>query len=471
MELAYATVAAVHRALNEGELSAVELVEHCLSRIAEDDPRVGAVIALDPGALDRAREIDAQRAEPGTARRPLEGIPVLIKDNVAVTGQPTTAGSRALAESCPPDAVLVTRLRAAGAVILGKANLSEWANFRSQHSTSGWSAVGGQTHNPHVLDRNPSGSSSGSAAAVAAGFAPLAIGTETDGSIVSPAGICGVVGFKPTVGAVPGAGIVPISSAQDVAGPLARSVADAALAYAALAGVAVPGLPADALRGARVGVWTPPAADAPTRAVLDTAVAALAQAGAQAVTVELDPKPVADVEFPALLAEFNAELSAYLAAAPDARVRSLAELIDFNAADDLELVHFGQDNLEAALAAPGLDEVAYRSRRRSATALARAMIDDTLTTHRLDAIVTLTNGAAWRTDYTVDDDFDVLTSTPAAVAGYPTISVPAGFTGPLPIGVSFLGTGGSDARVLAYAHAFEQVSRAWRAPGYLSSLD
>lgn len=471
MELGYATVTAVHRALSEGAVSAVQLVEHCLARIADDDARVGAVICLDPAALDRAREIDARRPDPGTGRGPLEGVPVLIKDNVAVTGLPTTAGSRALTDSCPPDAPLVTRLRTAGAVILGKANLSEWANFRSQHSTSGWSAVGGQTHNPHVLDRNPSGSSSGSAAAVAAGFAPLTIGTETDGSIVSPAGICGVVGFKPSVGVVPAAGIVPISSAQDVAGPLARSVADAAVAYAVLAGVAVPALPADALRGARVGVWTPAAADAPTRAVLDTAVAALAQAGAVSVAVELDPKPVADLEFPALLAEFKAELNAYLAAAPGARVRDLIELIAFNAADDLELRYFGQDNLEAALAAPALDDLGYRSRRHAATAGAQALIDDTLAAHRLDVIVTLTNGPAWKTEYTSDDDFDVLTSTPAAVAGYPTLSVPAGFVGPLPIGVSFLGTRGSDARLLAYAHAFEQVARAWRAPGYLSAID
>jgi amidase len=469
VDVARSSAAELLHALAAGELTAVEITQRCLTRIAEDDGRVNAVIALDPTALDQARAADERRAAGSSGA--LLGLPILIKDNIAVTGAPTTAGSRALADSAPPDAPLVTRLRAAGAVVLGKTNLSEWANFRSRHSTSGWSAVGGQTRNPHVLDRNPSGSSSGSAAAVAAGFAPIAIGTETDGSIVSPAGICGVVGFKPTLGRVPGAGIVPVSSAQDVAGPMTRTVLDAAEVYGVLSGRPRPVLDADALRGARVGVWLPAAADRETRLVFDAATAALVRAGATTVPVMLESDAISGAEWPALLTEFRDQLDAYLAAAPGALVRDLAALIAFNRADDLELSRFGQDNLEQALAAPGPDDPTYQAARAATTSGARALIDDTLAAESLDVIVTLSNGPAWKIDYTSDDAFDVLTSTPAAAAGYPTISVPAGFVGPLPIGVSFLATGGADERVLTLAYAFEQATAALRPPAYLSTID
>jgi amidase len=445
--------------LAEGELSAVELTGTCLDRIAVVDPAVGAVLAVLPDAQDQAAASDAyRRSHPP---RPLEGVPVLVKDNIAVTGLATTAGSRALAGSRPEDAALVTRLRAAGAVIVGKTNLSEWANFRSTASTSGWSAVGGQTYNPHDLERTPSGSSSGSGAGIAAGLAPLAVGTETDGSIVSPAAVCGIVGMKPTLGSVPGAGIVPISSAQDTVGPMARSVADAALLLAVLAGTPVPDLSQVTLHGARLGLWSPAGVDTATDEVLRRAADALVGAGATVVPVQLDAAVLEADEWPALVAEFRAEIDAYLAAVPGAAVRSLAELVRFNADDPTELSRFGQEIFEQALAAPPLTDATYREQRSRATATARRMIDEALGgSGGLDAVVTLSNQPAWPIDYAAGDRFEVSTTSPAAVAGYPSITVPAGVAAGLPVGLSMIGTGGEDARLLGLAAAFEAATTA-----------
>ena len=449
-------------ALSAGELSAVELTQSCLDRIAAVDPAVGAVLAVLPDALEQAAASDAHRRL--DRPRPLEGVPVLVKDNIAVTGLPTTAGSHALADSRPTDAPVAARLRAAGAVIVGKTNLSEWANFRSTASTSGWSAVGGQTRNPHDLDRTPSGSSSGSGAAVAAGLAPLAVGTETDGSIISPAAICGVVGVKPTVGTVPGGGIVPISSAQDTAGPMTRSVADAARLLSVLAGTPAPDLSAATLRGSRLGLWTPAGVDPDTAKVLQRAVEALAGSGATVVPVQLDADGLEADEWPAMLTEFRAEIDAYLAAVPGAAVRSLAELVQFNIDHPIELSTFGQDIFEQALSAPPVSDATYREHRSRATATARRMIDDALrgdgADRDLDAVVTLTNQPAWPIDYVTGDRFEMSTTSPAAVAGYPSITVPAGIVAGLPVGVSFLGTGGADARLLGLAAAFEAATTA-----------
>jgi len=442
-------------AMAAGELSGVELTRSCLDRIATLDPEIASVLAVFPDALKQAAASDRFRA--AHPPRPLEGVPVLVKDNIAVTGLPTTAGSRALADSRPDDAALVTRLRAAGAVIVGKTNLSEWANFRSTASTSGWSALGGQTRNPHDPARTPSGSSSGSGAAIAAGLAPLAVGTETDGSIVSPAGICGVVGMKPTVGRVPGAGIVPISSAQDTAGPMTRSVADAALLLAVLAGSPLPDLTTATLRGARLALWTPAGLDADTAAVLERAVAAMADAGATITAVDVDAGELEADEWPALLAEFRSEIDAYLAAAPGAAVRSLAELVRFNLADPVELSLFGQEIFEQSLAAPPVTDDGYRDQRRRATAAARRIIDEALD-GGVDAVVTISNQPAWRIDYAAGDRFEVSTSSPAAVAGYPTVTVPAGSAAGLPVGVSFLGTRDADDRLLGLAAAFEALA-------------
>lgn len=453
----YPTAAELLRALAAGEMNSVELTRSCLDRIKAVNPSISAVLAVLPDALEQAAASDAyRRAHPP---RSLEGVPVLVKDNIAVTGLPTTVGSRAMADNRPDDAPLVTRLREAGAVIVGKSNLSEWANFRSTGSTSGWSALGGQVRNPHDLERAPSGSSSGSGAAIAAGFAPLAVGTETDGSIISPAGVCGIVGVKPTVGTVPGAGIVPISSAQDTAGPMTRSVADAALLLAVLTGSPAPDLSQASLRGARLGLWTPAGLDDATSAVLQVAADALAEAGATVAPVELDTAVLEADEWPALLAEFHAEIDAYLAAAPGAAVGSLAELIEFNAADPVELSRFGQEIFEQSLAAPPVSDPAYREQRARATAAARQLIDEALG-GGLDAVVTVSNGPAWPIDYAAGDRFEVSTSSPAAVSGYPSVTVPAGAVDGLPIGLSFLGTAGADVHLLGLAAAFEQATRA-----------
>ena len=454
---AEATATGMLVALAAGELSAVELTGSCLKRIAAVNPAVGAVLAVVPDAQDHAAASDAYRRS--HRPRPLEGVPVLVKDNIAVTGFATTAGSRALAGSRPDDAALVTRLRAAGAVIVGKTNLSEWANFRSTASTSGWSAVGGQTHNPHDLERTPSGSSSGSGAGIAAGLAPLAVGTETDGSIISPAAVCGIVGMKPTLGSVPGAGIVPISSAQDTAGPMARSVADTALLLAVLAGTPAPDLSYVTLYGARLGLWWPAGIDAASTEVLQRAGDALSGAGATVVPVELDAGVLEADEWPALVAEFRAEIGVYLAATPGAAVRNLDELVRFNADDPVELSRFGQEIFEQALAAPPVSDATYREQRSRATATARRMIDEALG-GGLDALVTLSNQPAWPIDYAIGDRFEVSTTSPAAVAGYPSITVPAGVAAGLPVGLSLIGTGGADVRLLGLAAAFEAATSA-----------
>ncbi len=405
---------------------------------------------------------------------------MLIKDNIAVTGLPATAGSPALLGAETGDAFLVSRLRQAGAVILGKANLSEWANFRSTQSSSGWSSLGGQTGNPHALDRNPSGSSSGSAAAVAAGLAPLAVGTETDGSIVCPASACGVVGIKPTLGLVSRHGIVPISAEQDTAGPMARTVADAAALLSVLAAAdtsdpateLAAGQPTDytafldpgALAGAGLGVWRDgcQAAGQATLAVLAVAVAVLRQQGA---TV-LDPVELpgaADLEGPelaALLHEFKHDLNRYLPRLPGPRPGSLAELIEYNQRNAAEvLVHFGQElfeQAEAASADPA--DPAARAARAEARARAREALDGPVAAHRLDAIVTLTANPAWLTDHVLGDHDVFHTSSPAAVAGYPAVSVPAGQVQGLPVGLSFVGPAWTEPRLIGLAHAFEVAS-------------
>jgi amidase len=457
------TIAELHAAMASGQLTATALTQAYLERIDALDAQLGSVLAVHPVALADAEASDARRSA-GAPPRPLEGVPVLVKDNVAVAGLPTTAGSRALLESMPADAPLVSRLHDAGAIILGKTNLSEWANFRDEHATSGWSAVGGQTRNPHVLDRSPSGSSSGSAAAVAASLAQVAVGTETDGSIISPAAVCGVVGAKPTFGIVPGAGIIPLSSYQDTPGPIARHVADAALLHAVLCGTAPPDRRGATLHGARIGVWRPAGLDAAVTDVFDAALAALTRVGATTTDVEIDSSATQDAEWPALLAEFRHDIDAYLAAAQGAAARSLAELIAFNKADPDELAHFGQSLFEQALVAPDLDDATYREQRAAATREARAVLDRAL--GGVDAILTPSNDPAWPIDYAAGDIYHVETTTPAAVAGYPSISVPAGFTGLLPVGLSLIGRAGKDADLWRLAYAFEQAVPARRAPTY-----
>jgi amidase len=473
---ARATALNLGQALAAGTLTAAELTAFYFERIDRLNPALKAVIAVNSDAAADAAASDQRRAA-GAPLGPLDGIPVLIKDNIAAAGLPATAGSPALLRAAAPDAVLVGRLRSAGAVILGKANLSEWANFRSRPSSSGLSTLGGQAVNPHGAGRSPSGSSSGSAIAVAAGLAPLAVGTETDGSIVSPSAVCGVVGIKPTLGLVSRTGIVPVSAAQDTAGPMAATVADAAMLLTAMAGpdpadpatAAAAGNVTDysaaldpaALDGARLGVWRAPStpADAATRAVLESAVAVLAGQGAAVV----DPVDVGgsdglgEPEFAALTHEFKHDINSYLAGLDGDHPADLAGLIAFNDGNAAEvLTHFGQELFEAAEATSGdLTDAGYLENRAAATGIARSGLDGVLTEHKLDAVIALTGHPAWMIDHVLGDYHTWGTSSPAAVSGYPSITVPAGQVSGLPVGLSFIGAAWSEPRLIALAHAFE----------------
>jgi len=491
-----ASVGGLQQSMSAGTVTSAEVTAFYLNRISRLNPALHAVITVNPKADEEARASDAARAQ-GRPRGPFEGIPVLVKDNIEVAGMPTTAGSPALldAHGDERDAFIVARLRAAGAVIVGKANLSEWANFRSTHGTSGWSTLGGQTANPYALERNPSGSSSGSGAGVAAGLAPIAVGTETDGSIVCPSSACGVVGIKPTVGLVSRSGIVPISAAQDTAGPMARSVADAAALLSILAAAdpddpAVPLPPretlnkspsedypaycdAGALRGARIGIWRAPSgkAGAAIAAVLDRAVARLCGQGAHVIDpVELpDAEKIGLPEVGALLVEFKHDIEAYLAGRPGCPHRTLADLIRFNERNaGLVLARFGHEVFERAEATSGdLADPDYRQLRAGATRLARLAVETPLVTHRLDAIVALTASPAWLTDYTLGDHDVFHTSGPAAVGGYPAVTLPFGSVWGLPVGVSFMGAKWSEPRLIALAYAFEQAAATPSAPAPL----
>ena len=491
------TLTDISAAYANGHLTSRQLTQLYLERISALDrrgPNLRAVLETNPHALDIAAELDRERQTRGP-RGPLHGVPILIKDNVETADHMmTTAGSLALEGwYAPKDAPLVARLRAAGAVILGKTNLSEWANFRSTHSSSGWSGRGGQTRNPYALDRTPSGSSSGSAVAVAASLCALAVGTETDGSIVGPASANGVVGLKPTVGLVSRSGIVPIAHSQDTAGPLARNVRDAAVLFGLMTGpdAADPASAAvgdrfqsdyvrflnpDGLRGARLGIARRFFADnAPLDRFLDRCIAALQGAGA----IIVDPADLpmhgaaAAAELEVLLYEFKADLNTYLARLPsEFPVRSLADLIRFNdahAAQEMPL--FDQELLRKAEGKGSLDEAAYRDARETClTAMRSGGIDAVLSEHGLDAIVTLTAGPAWLID-AVNGDADTGGCTsPAAIAGYPHITVPAGLYRGLPIGLSFFGAAFSEPTLIKLASGFEHTAKGRAVPRFLPSI-
>ena len=473
-----------------GTVTAEALVKDCLRRIAAVDrhgPRINSIIEIDPDAVSIARARDAERVA-GRVRGPLHGLPILVKDNIATADRmSTTAGSLALdGVRAVRDAHVVSRLREAGAVIVAKTNLSEWANIRSTRSTSGWSGRGGLTRNPYALDRSTSGSSSGTAAAVAAGLAPFGLGTETDGSIVSPASLNGLVGLKPTVGRVSRAGIIPISHSQDTAGPMARTVADAALLFAAIAGgdaddeathdapplPPVPTLSADALRGARLGVAKAYRSSFDeVDALFDRAVAALRAAGAEVVDdIELPLPDYRAAERVVLLHELKHGLAAWLRDyAPHAPVRSLADVIAFNRAHaDTEMPWFAQELFEQADTLGGLDAPVYREARATCVARARdAGLDRVFDRFGLDAVIAPTTGVAWLIDPIAGDHPGGGFAGPAAVAGYPHLTVPAGFVRGLPTGLSFVGRPYSEWRLLDLGHAFEQATRHRRPPRYL----
>jgi len=478
-------------AMARGTLSAVQLARRYLARIEQFDrhgPHLRSVLEVNPDAIKIAAALDAERRSKGP-RGPLHGIPVLVKDNIATGDRmSTSAGSLALANAkARRDASVVARLREAGAVILGKTNLSEWANIRSSHSTSGWSARGGLTLNPYALDRNPSGSSSGSAVAVAAGLAPVAVGTETDGSIVSPSSICGLVGIKPTVGLVSRRGVVPISRSQDTPGPMACSVADAAALLGALAGsdaldAATQTAPAapdylkaldrGALSAARLGLVRGSYTGLdPVDALIDLAVEKLKELGAVIVDpIELpDTKKYADAELDVLLYELKAGLNEYLAEfAPQAPVQTLADVIAFNDREHVrELPLFSQDLFVKAQGKGGLEEAAYKDALALCRRLARDEgIDKALSDNKLDALIAPTGSPAWLTDLVNGDSSEASFSTPAAVAGYPHITVPAGFVAGLPVGLSFVGGAFTEAKLIGFAYAYEQSTHYRRAPGF-----
>lgn len=483
------TIAQLSTDLAAKTTTAEAVTKAFLDRIAAVDdagPTLNAVLAVNPNALADAKALDGK-----PAAGPLHGIPILIKDNIeTLDPMATTAGSLALQDNVTArDSPLVARLRAAGAVILGKTNLSEWANFRSDFSTSGWSAVGGQTKNPHVLDRNPCGSSSGSGSAVAAGLAAGAVGTETDGSIVCPSSANGIVGIKPTVGLIPRTHIVPISATQDTAGPMALSVADAALLLSVMAG-SDPSDPAtkdadakksdytlaldpDALKGKRIGVARFLAGyHKPTDAAFEAALEQMKDAGAELVEIKefANRREIGAAEFTVLLAEFRAGLDAYLASTPADKVktRTLADLIAFNAATPAEMEFFEQETFEQAAKAPALTDKAYLDAKAKAHRLAGPEgIDKLLADNKVVAIVAPTGGPAWTTDLVTGDHFLGSSSALAAVAGYPSITVPMGEVRDVPVGVSFFGAAWSEASLIGLAYAYEQLSHARTAPDFL----
>jgi amidase len=492
------TISDLQEAMKSGKLTSRSITEKYLARIDQIDkqgPAINAIIELNPDALSIADAMDNERKEKGP-RGPLHGIPMLIKDNIDTADKMmTTAGSLALLGShAPKDSMVAQKLRDAGVVLLGKTNLSEWANIRSNHSTSGWSGRGGQTKNPYALDRNPCGSSSGSGAAVSANLAAAAIGTETDGSIVCPSSTCGIAGIKPTVGLVSRAGIVPISHTQDTAGPMCRTLRDAAIVLGALTGMDTADsattesrehsytdytqfLKEDGLRGARIGVVRHAFGfNEDVDKVMEAALETMKKQGA----ILVDPASIesagkfGDSEFTIFLYELKADLNAYLAKlGPNAPVKTLKDVIEFNEKNSTkEMPYFGQDTFLKSEEKGPLTTQEYIDAVAKARDLARKEgIDATMDKNNLDALVGPTGGPAWLTDHINGDSFGGGSSSTAAVAGYPNITVPAGFVHGLPVGISFFGRAWSEPVLLRVAYAFEQATKARKAPGFAPTLN
>jgi amidase len=497
-ELDELTIAELQERMSSGQESARSLTEKYLARIAALDregPALRAVLETNPEAMQIAESLDAER-KAGQVRGPLHGIPVLIKDNIATADRmTTTAGSLALEGSIPSeDAFVSTKLREAGAILLGKTNLSEWANFRSSRSTSGWSGRGGRARNPYALDRNTSGSSSGSGAAIAANYAAVALGTETDGSIVSPSNACGLVGIKPSLGLVSRTGIIPIAHSQDTAGPMTRTVADAAALLTAIVGSdpADPITKAAATRIARdytqaldpagakrmrIGVPRKALFNAGPYAeqLVNEAIKVLESLGAVIIDpVPLSmPKTLGEHEYQVLLYEFKADLNQYLAGlGPSAPVKSLAEAIAFNEAHkDREMPYFGQDVfVEAQKKGPLTSPQYTKALAASKTASRQLGIDNTMAVHKLDALVAPTGGPAWLADLVNGDYGSGGSSTLPAVSGYPHVTVPAGFAFGLPVGVSFFGKNFSEMTLIRIAYAYEQATKHRKPPKFLETV-
>jgi amidase len=497
-ELEEITIADLQEGMKAGKYTARGIAEKYLARIAALDkrgPAVNSVIEVNPDALALADASDKERKAKG-ARGPLHGIPMLIKDNIDTADKMmTTAGSLALVGSkMPKDSVVAQKLREAGAVIIGKTNLSEWANIRSRHSTSGWSGRGGQTKNPYALDRNPCGSSSGSGAAASANFCVAAIGTETDGSIVCPSSANGLVGIKPTVGLVSRSGIIPISHSQDGAGPMCRTVRDAAIVLGALTGVDAEDsataesrgksytdytqfLKADGLRGARIGVVRKTFG---FRDTVDKAMEEALEAMKREGAILVDPAEIetagkwSETELTVFMYELKSDLNAYLARPGfSAPVKTLKDIIEFNEKNhEKEMPYFGQDFFLKAEEKGPLSEKEYIEALEKNHQLARKEgIDATMDKHNLDALVGPTGGAAWLTDLVDGDHFGGGSSGAAAVAGYPNVTVPAGFVFGMPVGISFFGRAWSEPVLVRLAYAFEQATKVRKAPKFLPTIN
>jgi len=494
-ELEEMTVDQLQDRMASGEMTSESITEKYLSRITEIDaagPMLRSVLETNPDAREIARQMDKER-EDGKVRGPLHGIPVLIKDNID-TGDKmqTTAGSLALAGfNAPRDAFIIKKLRESGAVLLGKANLSEWANIRSTNSSSGWSGRGGQVLNPYILDRTPCGSSSGSGAAVAANLCALAIGTETDGSIVCPSGTNGIVGIKPTLGLWSRHGIIPIAHSQDTAGPMARTVRDAAILLGALAGTDgydpatqegegkihadyTVFLDSNGLQGARIGIINDfQGFHNKVDALINDAINIMKDMGAELIEVECaeNRNKWNEAEWQVLLYELKYDLDKYLSERPGAPVRSLREIIEFNIANaGKEMPWFGQEIFLEAVQKGGLDEKEYLDALALSKQLTREAIDKAMNDHQLDCLVAPTNGPAWCIDWVNGDHYVGGSSDLAAISGYPNITVPAGFVHQLPVGISFIGKAWDEPALLKIAYAYEQASKNRAKPGFIPSL-
>ena len=493
-ELQEKTVTELMAMMKSGEISAREITKKYLERIEKVDKRINSIVEVNPDALNIAEELDRERKS-GKLRGKLHGIPVILKDNIDTADRmKTTAGSLALLDAPTPqrDAFVVEQLRKAGAVILAKANLSEWANFRSTSSTSGWSGRGGQTKNPYILDRNPCGSSSGSAVAVAANLAAAGIGTETDGSIVCPASVSGIVGLKPTLGLISRSGVIPIAHSQDTAGPMTRTVADAAILLSVLTGVDRRDsatmqndkrarndyevfLKKDGLKNAKIGVardyW---GKNAEVDKLLDAALEAMKQQGATLVDVKFPTlNKFGDAEFEVLLFEFKTDLAKYLTER-GAKYKTLEDLIKFNEENaDREMPYFKQELFESAAKKGTLQSREYVQALKKSKMLTQAQgIDAVMDKNSLNAIVAPSNAPVWMTDLINGDcgGSYISSSSLAAVSGYPNITVPAGFVRELPIGISFFGRAYSESKLISIAYAFEQATKARRMPKFLPTV-
>ncbi len=486
-----ATIEQLQKGYQNEAFTIQEITQQYLDRIATIDkngPSINSVMQVNPDALAIAKQLD-EELKAGKLRGPMHGIPVLLKDNIDTQDRMfTTAGSRALEGSKPlQDSWVAKSLREAGAVILGKANLSEWANFRGKKSSSGWSGLGGQVKNPYVLNRNPCGSSSGSGVAVSANLCMIAIGTETNGSIVCPSTTNGIVGIKPTVGLISRSGIIPISFTQDTPGPMARTVRDAAICLGAMVGIdssdsktlANEGktytdytqfLNKDGLAGKRIGLYTKPLGKLKeVDAIIEKQIAFLKSQGATIIEiVEIGSSEVGQLSFNVMLFEYKDGLNNYFASlGENAPIKNLEELIAFNKLDAIELQHYGQEYLIMAHEKEDLNSKAYQETLENMLTASRTNgLDKVLQAHQLDAIIAPTGGPAWKTDWANGDAFHIGSSSPAARAGYPNITVPMGFVGELPVGLSFFGGAWSEPQLIEMAYAFEQGTMVRRAPEF-----